>query len=112
MYYYASRLNDGTVIATFPVRKPTPHVMKRDHLRIEEDGICEGGLRSGAELRDCNDDRRFRFQDIIANSLNARRAVRDIALPILKELREEVAAVRSQLDRIEKLFGDHVAGSS
>ncbi len=101
MHYHASRLWDGTIIACLPVRKPSRRVMKRDHLRIEDDGICMGSLQSGAWLRG-DDDRRFRFQDIVANSLNARRAVRDIAAPMLAQVLEEIAAIRSQLARIEQ----------
>jgi hypothetical protein len=84
-----------------PVRKPTPHVIKRDNLRIDEDGICMGHLESGAELSDINNQTRTRFQDILANSLNARRAVRDIALPVLVALQKDIAGIRAQLDRIE-----------
>lgn len=104
MHYSASSLFDGTVLAAYPVRKPAPKVIKRDNLRIDDEGVCVEWLRSGKELSDVNNDTRTRFQDIIATSLNTRRALREIVLPELAALREEVAAVRSHLERIEQLL--------
>jgi hypothetical protein len=106
MHYYASSLRDGTVMAAFPIRKPSRKVMKRDHLRVDAEGICDESLRSGQELRNANYEDRFRFQDILSISLNTRRAVREIALPELATLQQEVATIRLQLDRIEQLLGE------
>jgi hypothetical protein len=105
MCYYASSLLDGTVIAAFPIRKPPRRIMKRDHLRVDAVGICNESLQPGKELANANYEERFRFQNILAISLNTRRAIREIVLPELAALHEEIAAVRSQLDRIERLLG-------
>ena len=106
MYYWASSLLDGTVLGTFPMRKPLPKVIKREHLKIDEDGICKESLDPGKWLCDDTRSNRFRFQDIVANRHNTRRAIRELALPELAAIREEVAAMRSQLDRIERLLGE------
>jgi len=112
IYYHASRLYDGTVIAVFPERKPLRKQLKFYHAKIEEDGVFGWDLRSGSELRDCNYEGRIRFQDIIANSLNARRAVRELALPAIQALSQEVAELRAQLTRIEGLLKEQGEASS
>lgn len=101
MHYSASALHDGTVLAAYPIRRPTPHVIKRDRLRIDPDGIAIEYPRSGTELRDARNEGRLRFQDIIAANLNMRRAIRDLVLPALAEIRAEVRDLRDRLDRID-----------
>lgn len=111
LHYHAEALYDGTVIAAFPIRKPLPKVIKRDHLRIDDDGVCREWLRAGQELRDPNNETRFRFQNIIATSLNARRALREIVLPRLTALQAEIAAVRTHLGHIEQMLQQYHAKS-
>ena len=101
-HYHAISLFDGTVLATYPVRKPTPKAIKRDNIKIDEEGVCQELMEGGRQIVRSEEARRFRFMDVMANRLNARRAVREIALPEIAALREEVAAVRAQLDRIER----------
>jgi hypothetical protein len=92
---------DGIVLAAYPVRKPSPHVIKRDGLRIDPDNVCSEFSGSGSSLRG-DDDRRIRFQDIVATALNTRRAIRELVLPRLSALEAEVQSLRKQLDRIER----------
>ena len=106
LHYTARCLYDGTVIAAYTVRKPLPKIIKRDRLRIDEDGVCIEWLGPGRELSDVNNETRTRFQDIIATKLNARRAIREMVLPELATIRQEIATLRSQLDRIELLLGN------
>lgn len=96
-YYHVSCLRDGTVLAAYPTRKPTPHMLKRDGQRIDEDNVCSEFDRSGSELRDVNNDTRTRFQDIVANALNVRRAIRQLVLPRLDEIESQLAALRAQI---------------
>lgn len=102
VHYTAICLHDGTVLAAFPVRKPTPHVIKRDRLRIDPDHVCREYFTGGREISDVNNETRMRSQDIISNALNARRAVRELVLPRLDALESEFTALRAQLDRIEQ----------
>ena len=104
VYYDAISLFDGTVMAAEPMRKPSSRVMKRDRLTVDSDGVCRELLHDGKELRDVGNENRFRFMDIISTSLNTRRALREIVLPALEFLREDIAALQSQLDRIERAF--------
>ena len=105
LHYDASSLFDGTVLAAYPVRKPTPHVMIRDNLRIDVEGVCREWMTAGKKYSDYRLENRFRFMDIMANRLNVRRAIREIALPELVAVREEIAALGAQLDRVEQLLG-------
>lgn len=100
-YYHVSCLRDLTVLGAYPVRKPTPHMLKRDRRRIDEDNVCAEFETAGDNLRDVNNDTRTRFQDIVANALNVRRAIRELVLPRLLELESQVADLRARLDRIE-----------
>ena len=97
MHYEASVLHDGTVLAACPMRKPTSRWVKTSGARVEEDGVVTFGGTAGRELGDPDNDRRFRFQDVIANNLNGRRALRELVLPVLGELRKEVAALRAEV---------------
>jgi len=46
---------------------------------------------------DSHDPGRFRFFDIMANRLNMRRAVREIVLPEIKALRDEIQELRQEI---------------
>jgi|GEM_PF-2770584 len=111
-YFEVSTLRDGTVLAAYPVRKPTPHVIKRDRLQIDEDNICKEFSRSGSELGDVRYDGRTRFQDIVANRLNTCRAIRTLVLPRIEQLEAGLAALQSQLNRIEELLANGRSESS
>jgi len=104
IHYNAISLFDGTVLAAYPVRKPTPKAINRDNIKIDDEGVCQELMEGGRHIVRSSEEGRFRFMDVMANRLNARRAVREIALPEIAAVREEVAALRSQLDRIEKLL--------
>lgn len=106
LHYDVISLYDGTVLGAYTVRKPMPRIIKRDRLVIDQDGVCAERLGAGQELSDIHNDTRARFQDIIAIRLNTRRAIRDIVAPALAEIRAEVAAVRSQLNQIERLLNE------
>lgn len=106
IHYNAISLFDGTVLAAYPVRKPAPKVLKRDNIKIDDEGVCQELMEAGRELIRSPEEARYRFMDILANKLNTRRALREIVLPELASLRQEVAAMRSQLDRIERLVAD------
>ena len=100
MHYNATSLHDGTVLAAYPIRKPMPKVIKRDNLKIDEEGVSGEWLGPGKELSNVQHENRFRFQNIIASRLNTRRAIREIILPELAAICQEIAAMRTQLDRI------------
>jgi len=104
MHYLASTLHDGTVLAAYPVRKPTPHVIKRDHLKIDEDGVAFVYSGAGRELSDVENQTRMRFQNIIATNLNTRRALRELVLPPFEEMRCEIATLRAELEDVKRAF--------
>jgi hypothetical protein len=103
-YYSTICLHDGAVIAVYPVRKPIPKTIKRDKLRIDEDGVCHEIVEAGKELSDVHNEVRMRFQDIIATRLNTRRAIREIVCPLLLKLQKDIDDVRNQLDNIQRLL--------
>jgi hypothetical protein len=101
MTYEATSLYDGTVIAAAPIRKPAPRIMKRDGLRVDADGVIVESMRAGKELSDWTYENRFRFQDLITASLNTKRALRQLVLPVLEELRSEIAALRAEVAELK-----------
>lgn len=104
IYFTIERLHDGTVLWAFPIRKPSKQELKRERVRIDPDGVAREWASNGSNLSDVENESRTRFQDIIATSLNTRRAIRDLVLPRLDEVSQEVAKLREQLDRIEALL--------
>ncbi len=103
-YYEASCLRDGTVLSAMPTRKPATRILKRDKKRIDLDNIIESWRTSGVELRTA-DERRFRFFDIITNSLNNRRNIRDLVLPALEGISRQMAELQASISRIEERLG-------
>lgn len=102
LHYLASSLHDGTVLGACPIRKPATRIMKRDGMRTDADGITKELSRAGRELSDCRYEGRIRFQDIIANRLNTRRALREIVLVPLKKLHAEVVTLREEVARLTR----------
>lgn len=100
IYYIAVTLHDGTVIASYPTRKPPPKAMKRHGYRLDVDGVLNDKSQPGFGIGSGEYENRFRFQDILANRLNTRRAIRELVLPVLEELRQEVAALRAEVARL------------
>jgi len=104
MYYFATRLYDGTVTAAYPIRKPLPKRIKEEKLRFDEDGICRGWLSAGEYISDIKEETRCRFQDIVSNRLNTRRALRDIVSPQIAKLQKDVDKVLKELEEIKGLL--------
>lgn len=100
VYYSASSMNDGTVMAAYPIRKIPERIMKRDGYALDEDGVCREFMGSYVKSFDMNDPGRLRFFDIFANRLNTRRAIREIAVPEIKALRQEVADLRKLVEEL------------
>ena len=108
MHYCDISLFDGTILATYPIRKPTPKKIKQRNIKIDEDGVCDKGYYdSGKSLSDCNNEKRFRFQNIMANRLNTRRAIREIIMPELSKTQKDIDAIHSQLKQIQELLASH-----
>ncbi|MCC7408386.1 MAG: hypothetical protein IT442_09950 [Phycisphaeraceae bacterium] len=104
VYYTVISDNDGTVLAAYPIRKIPDRIMKRDGQRLDEDGVCKEFMGSRVRSCDVNDPGRTRFFDIMANRLNARRAVREIAVPEIKALRDEVTELRKQVRQLTEFL--------
>ena len=100
MFYHAISLHDGTVIAAYPMRKPAPRIIKRDHILFDSDGALRGNSRAGHDLSDTRVENRFRFQDIVANNLNTRRAIRELVLASIAELSAEVSRLQLLVDQL------------
>lgn len=100
IYYIAVTLHDGAVIASYPTRKPPPKEMKRHAYRLDADGILNDKSQPGFGIGSWEYENRFRFQDILANRLNTRRAIRELVLPVLEDLRQEVAALRAEIAQL------------
>jgi hypothetical protein len=112
MHYTGSTLHDGTVLAMYPIRKPTPHIIKRDNLSIDDDGVCREFAGAGRQLSDVHNETRMRFQDIIATRLNTRRAIRELVLPALLKLQTDMDEVRNQLADIQRLLANRPPADS
>lgn len=99
-YYTVFSLRDGTVTSALPMRKPAKRIMKRDHLRADPDNVIKEYASSGQELLAVELEQRVRFLDIIATSLNCRRALRQIVLPRLAAIEETLVAIRADISSL------------
>jgi len=106
IHYTAHSLNDGTVLAAFPVRKPIPKTIKREKLIIDGDGVCHEWSGAGKELSDVSNESRTRFQDIIATRLNMHRTIREMVCPYLLKLQKDMENMQKQLYHIQQLLDD------
>ena len=97
VYYAVTGLNDGTVMAAYPVRKPAARIMKRDGQKLDADNVCREFMGNYVGAFKLDDPGRLRFFDIFANRLNARRAMRELILPEIQAVREEIAALRDEI---------------
>ena len=106
MYYLEFGLYDGTVTAAYPIRKPLPKRIKEYGLTFDEDGVCESQLTNGKEYSNWKHENRFRFQNIMANRLNTRRAIRELIFPSIAELHKEMEDIKKQLEMIQNLLSN------
>ena len=97
-------LYDGTVLAAYPIRKPHLKMLKRDGIRIDPDGVADGGSQDGRHLGNPRHDDRTRFQDIIATRLNTRRAIRELVLPPMAKMQDDIDALRAEVTRLADLL--------
>jgi hypothetical protein len=104
VYYSASSMNDGTVLAAHPIRKPADRIMKRDGDRLDADGVCQEFVGSRTNSFRFDDPGRFRFFDLMANRLNTRRAIRELVQPQLESLHAEVADLKAQVQELVTLL--------
>jgi len=107
-YYLAITLNDGTVMAARPIRKPSRSSTDRSGPSIDPDGVAEWVTTAGKELSDVNNPNRFRFLDLLASNLNTRDALRTLVLPAIESLRKEISELRVEIARS---MADHAHGS-
>ncbi|GMV26801.1 MAG: hypothetical protein AMXMBFR58_28320 [Phycisphaerae bacterium] len=70
--------------------------MRESHHPPDEEGVTRS-FQSDPRSLSSNDERRFRFQDIVSVNLNTRRALREIVMPEIAAQREEIAALREAL---------------
>ena len=83
--------------SALPMRKPAKRIMKHDHMKLDADNVCKEHVSSGKELLMLPVEKRVRFLDIIATSLNTRRALRQIVLPRLAAIEGQLASIHAAI---------------
>ncbi|MCU0980787.1 MAG: hypothetical protein MUF25_16680 [Pirellulaceae bacterium] len=102
VYSYTFGFQDGSVIACGPERKPFERRIKEEGIHIDEDGVFREALYSPTSWHSWNDEQRREAVTILANRLNMRRAIRDLVLPELKELKTVLLDIEKRLRQIEQ----------
>ena len=103
MYFCAHALHDGTVVAAYPIRKPSPQELRDRRIPIDPEGVAREFAHVWKDIS-VDNQTRTRFQSVIATDLNTRRALRELVLPALDEALEKIQALQSQLDRMEAML--------
>lgn len=101
MHYSTSGYGDGAVTTCIPIRKPLPKRIKEDCIYIDADFVCREIRHSPHQFPRWELEQRIRFSDILANRLNTRRAIREIAMPVLTEIQASLRELNERLKRIE-----------
>jgi len=79
-------------------------MIKRDKLKIDEDGVFREWPFLEKDLSDLRNESRIQLQSIIATRLNTRRAIREIVSPQLLKLQEDIENIHNQLNEIKELL--------
>jgi hypothetical protein len=100
VHYTGTEVSDGTVLAAYPSRKPSKRTMKERGWKIDDDGVCIKASDSWIGEFHVTDPGRLRFFDIIANRLNMRRSIREIALPKIEALQKEIHELKDEVRQL------------
>jgi hypothetical protein len=101
-YFKVFCLKDRTPFMALPTRKPLEKTLNSWGEQIDEDGVWRWLPHDDKELDRFIDTARHLTYATIANSINMKRAIRTQAEPKLNALIKQVAAIKEQLDRMER----------
>ena len=99
VHYTTFTFADGAAWTCTPTRK-SKHEQCRD-----ADFVVNELLSSAKEFHAESDAIRARISEILANRINARRAIREIAMPSLTRIEASLIALHERLERIEHALG-------
>jgi hypothetical protein len=102
VYSYTFGFQDGSVIACGPERKPIARRIKEEGIHIDEDGVFREAHYSPTSWHAWKDEQRHEAVTILANRLNMRRAIRELVLTELKELKAVLLDVQKRLGHLEQ----------
>ncbi len=100
-YFTVFALRDGTITTVLESRKPRQDQLRRGQ-RIDEDGVYQEHTTDARTYENHTDAQRIQKHITIAGAINTRRAIRNLLLPKLKEISEQLFAVQERLDAIDK----------
>ncbi len=99
VHYTTFTYVDGAAWTCTPTRKP------KQAVATDADFVINELLCSAKEFHDESDAIRARISDILATRINARRAIREIAMPSLARIEVSLLALHERLERIEQALG-------
>jgi hypothetical protein len=106
VHYTTFVFSDGAAATCTPSRKPSAKTLKAEGRTIDVDFICKEFHFAVEEFEKLPGDARARISDILANRLNMHRALREIVLPVLNEMKDSLDSIRKRLDRLERSQSD------
>jgi hypothetical protein len=104
-YFTVFALKDGTVASVLESRKPSKRALGRGK-RIDDDGVYREYVTDATTYDNHTDAQRIQKHITIATAINVKRALRQLVVPRLDRLAEQVSALQAQLDRIEQKLGE------
>lgn len=102
VYSVTFAFSDGSVFGCGPERKPATRRIKEEGIRIDEDGVFREYLYSADGMRSWTAEQREKASTILANRLNTRRAIRELVVPELAELKAMLLDVQERLGQAEQ----------
>ena len=101
MHYFTSGFRDGSVISAGPLRRPSARKIKKGI-----DGVCCESFHSTDYWTTWELEQRAKAVTILVHRINTRRAIRELVLPALAEIRMRLIEATTCLERLERAVAE------
>jgi hypothetical protein len=109
-YFKTFALENGPALLGIPTKKPHPKTLQSRGVKVDEDGVWYSIIEDHESLGVYKLEAKHLVYATIAADINVKRALRRQVVPMLDAVARDVAALKDQLDRIERKLGAGVKG--
>ena len=104
VHFVSSSFPGGASFSAHPDRKPYVKKGKKKDIFSPQDDpdlVCYEFFSSANDFKELPDQSRLHVSGVLANRINARRALRELVLPQLEAIQKSLDALHARLDRLE-----------